>query len=1046
MARSGRPVKAGSMWAGAHAALLGAMALALPAALHADGQQDVVRIDSGALQGAHEGAIASFKNIPYAAPPVGARRWRAPEAPQAWSAVRDATHYGNDCMQNRMSWDKTASTQPLNEDCLYLNVWAPTPADAGKKLPVLVWLHGGGFVGGSGTAKVNDGSLLAARGAVVVSFNYRLGRFGFFAHPALSAESPDAPVGNYGFMDQIAALQWVKRNIAAFGGDPGNVTIYGESAGGESVNILMLAPQARGLFHKAIVSSGGGRAIWPQLRGDGKTPAPAETVAKAFAVKAGVAGDDLVALRALPAAKVLGGISMLENEKATYSGPMVDGRIVTSDVAGGFAAGRQAKVPYIVGANSNELGFLPTFFLRPMIAEFSPRLGADLDKIKAAYGTKDAFETYVANDFVFVEPAHFLAGAADAGGAPAFLYRFNYVAEGKRKSLKGAPHASDVPYVFGNLTAGGDEATDADRAMAQTVGDYWITFAKTGTPAPAGHTAWPAYTSKTDQLLEFSPQGAAPATAGDARLAAITSHFAQASTAVVAAAPVAQSNPADAACAALQNFKMDAVHVDAVQSMAPTDTLDIGIKGVPPLPVQAAFCRVQATLAPTSSSQIRIEVWLPPQPDWNGKFIGAGNGGYAGTFTSPYVFMRGAVAKGYVAAGTDGGHTGDGSGNEVGADWALGQPEKMKDYGYRANHLTAETGKALLQAYYGRAQQQAIFEGCSDGGREALMEAYRFPDDYDGIIAGAPANPWTRLMGQFAWNTLANTASPEATLPAAKLSVLQDAVMKQCDALDGVKDGVLEDPRRCKFDPVVVQCAAGDRDDCLTAAQVQTARKIYQGPKSPRSGKSLGPGFPPGTEAVQWNQWITGPTSEQAFFSTEFFRNMVFEKPDWNLSSLDFDKDLPLAEQRTDPILSAQPDLRAFAKRGGKLIMYHGWGDAAISPLNSIDYYQSVRAKVGGPATDEFMRLYMVPGMSHCLAGPGPNAFDMLGSLTQWMDKKTPPKEILATKYANDYAQFLGFPPGDPVRTRPLCPFPKTAHWTGKGSTDLAENFVCRAD
>ncbi|MDB5975575.1 MAG: carboxylesterase [Nevskia sp.] len=1044
------------MWAGWCAAVFGAATLALPAVLHADAQQDVAHVDGGTLQGAHEGAIASFKNIPYAAPPLGALRWRAPAAPEAWSGVRDATHYGNDCMQNRMSWDKTASTQPLSEDCLYLNVWAPAPADAGKKLPVLVWLHGGGFVGGSGTAKVTDGSLLAARGAVVVSFNYRLGRFGFFAHPALSAESPDAPVGNYGFMDQIAALQWVKRNVAAFGGDPGNVTIYGESAGGESVNILMLAPQARGLFHKAIVSSGGGRTIWPQLRGDGKTPAPvgtpapAETVAKAFAVKAGVAGDDLAALRALPAAKVLGSISMLENEKATYSGPMVDGRIVTGDVAGGFAAGKQAKVPYIVGANSNELGFLPSFFLRPMIAEFSPRLAPDLDKIKAAYGTKDAFDTYFANDFIFVEPAHFLAGAADASGAHdhTFLYRFNYVAEGKRKSLKGAPHASDVPYVFGNLAATGEAVSDADRAMAQLVGDYWIAFAATGTPAAAGHAAWPAYSSKTDQLLEFSPEaGSVAATAGDARLAAIAGHFAQAGSGAVAAAPVVQAvNPADAACAALQNFKMDAVHVDSAQSLAPTDTLDLGIKGVPPLPVQAAFCRVQATLAPTPSSQIRIEVWLPPQDQWNGKFIGAGNGGYAGTFTSPYIFMRGAVAKGYAAAGTDGGHSGDGSGNEVGADWALGQPEKLKDYGYRANHLTAETGKALLLSYYGKAQQHSIFEGCSDGGREALMEAYRFPEDYDGIIAGAPANPWTRLMGQFAWNTLANTATPEATLPAAKLSVLQDAVMKKCDALDGVKDGVLEDPRRCKFDPATVQCAAGDREDCLTAAQVQTARKIYQGPKSPRTGKSLGPGFPPGSEAVQWNQWITGPTSEQAFFSTEFFRNMVFEKPDWSLSSLDFDKDLATASARTDSILSAQPDLGPFAKRGGKLIMYHGWGDAAISPLNSIDYYQQVRAKVGGPATDAFMRFYLVPGMSHCLAGPGPNAFDMLGSLTQWIEKKTPPADILATKYANDYAQFLGFPPGDPVRTRPLCPYPKIAHWTGKGSSDQAENFVCRAD
>ncbi len=1031
------------------AAVVGAglwAALAAPGGAADDSvQPDTVQVDTGLLHGASDNGIVSFKNIPYAAPPVGPLRWRAPAAPAAWSGVRDATQYGNDCMQNRMSWDKTASSQPLSEDCLYLNVWAPAPA-AGKKLPVLVWIHGGGFVSGSATARVTDGGKLAARGAVVVGFNYRLGRFGFFAHPALTAEAHESLLGNYGFMDQIAALQWIQRNIARFGGDPGNVTIYGESAGGESVNILMLAPQARGLFHKAIVSSGGGRAQWPRLQGEGAPPS-AEALGQAFAAKAGVKDGGADALRALPASKVLGGINMLDQEKAIYSGPMIDGSIVSGEVAAGFAAGKQAPLPYVIGTNSNELGFLPSFFLRPIVKENLPRLGGDADRVKAAYPSKDDFDSYFANDFTFVEPAHFLAGAAAASGKPSYLYRFNYVTASRRKSLKGAPHATDVPYVFGNLAATGDEISDADRATAQLIGDYWIAFASTGTPAAPGHAAWPQYAASTDQLLEFTADGgAAAATAGTSALAAITSHFtAAADAAPAAAAPAPQPvAAADPACAALQDFRMDQVHVDSAQPMAATDTLDLSIKGVPPVPVGADICRVRATLTPTSSSEIRIEVWLPPVAQWNGKFIGAGNGGYAGTFTSPYVFMRGAVAKGYAAAGTDTGHQADPTAGEEGADWAMGQPEKLKDYAYRANHVNALAAKALIQAYYGRAQRYSVFEGCSDGGREALAVAARFPEDYDGIIAGAPATPWTKLMAQFAWNARATGASEEAGIPAGKLKVLQDAVMKKCDALDGVKDGLLEDPRRCKFDPAAVQCKAGaDGEDCLTSAQVATARKIYQGPKD-SAGKSLGPGFPPGAEAVQWNQWITGPTAEQRFFSTEYFRYIVFGQPDWSLEQMDFDKDLATAREKTADVLDSSPDLSPYIKRGGKLIIYHGWDDSAISPLNSIDFYQQIRARVG-PAADNSVRLYMVPGLAHCLGGPGPNQFDMLGQLTGWIETRKVPQDILATKYADDYAMFFGLPPGEPVRTRPLCPYPKTAHWTGKGSSDKAENFVCKA-
>jgi feruloyl esterase len=502
----------------------------------------------------------------------------------------------------------------------------------------------------------------------------------------------------------------------------------------------------------------------------------------------------------------------------------------------------------------------------------------------------------------------------------------------------------------------------------------------------------------------------------------------------------------DDACAALKQYKLQGGAVDAVEMLAPPATFDIGFQGLPPLPVTATFCRVQAHLTPTPASHIRIEVWLPPADAWNGKFVGTGNAGFGGNFTSPYLFMRGAVAKGYAAAGTDTGHAGNVMGEPPSADWALNQPEKIKDYGYRAEHLTAIAGKALAQAYYRHAPKRAYFQGCSNGGREALMEAQRFPDDYDGIIAGAPANDWVGLATGFAWNTLAAHKTPEGALTTGKLAILQAAALKQCDRLDGVDDGVLEDPRQCKFDPASVACADGkDGDTCLNAAQVETARKIYGGPKNPRTGASLFPGFAVGSEAVQWGQWITGPATDQGAFATGFFRNMVFSDPDWQLSQLDFDRDIDKARKVAGPLLdSDDPDIGAFAKRGGRLLMYQGWADAAIPPQNTINYYEAVRQKIGAAQTDRSVRFFMAPGMAHCLGGPGPNDFDTLAALDHWIESGKAPDRLTAAKYETEYADLLGLPKGEPQRTRPLCPYPQTAHYKGSGSTDDADNFVCR--
>ncbi|MDB5454954.1 MAG: carboxylesterase [Caulobacter sp.] len=470
------------------------------------------QITGGAVRGYRESGVRVFKGLPYAQPPVGPLRWRPPQPTPAWTGVRDAQAFGFDCMQNRVGWDDTQTKLATSEDCLTVNVWAPenvTPNGPGA--PVMVWVHGGGYVMGSGSQPVFDGAALARRGVVVVTFNYRLGRFGFFAHPVLTAENPGEPKANYGFMDQIAVLAWVKANIAALGGDPGKVTIFGQSAGGGSVNQLMLMAPARGLFRQAISQSGGGRDLWPLLSADRPGKPSAQAIGKAFAAKAGLKDEDAAALRALPAAKLLGKLDLLNQEEATYSGPVVDGALVTGSAAEGFAAGRQAKVPLLIGANSDELGIIPGFLKGMIAGKTIAHIGVAEPDLLAVYGSKAAMNADLASDVSFVEPAHALAGLAAKSGQPVWLYSFGYVAEAKRKDWKGAPHSGDLGYVFDTLAALKDPPAPADQAMARRWADTWTTFAKTGDPNGAGRPAWPTYDPAADLWLAVTNDGAGPA-------------------------------------------------------------------------------------------------------------------------------------------------------------------------------------------------------------------------------------------------------------------------------------------------------------------------------------------------------------------------------------------------------------------------------------------------------------------------------------------------------------------------------------------------------
>jgi para-nitrobenzyl esterase len=476
---------------------LAALAAALvPVAGAKAADAPVVKVDAGALQGVAADGVASFKGVPFAKPPVGMWRWRPPQRPDGWNGVRPATAYGAICMQPTVPGDNGVGSGPVSEDCLTLNVFTPRtdPSAHAAPLPVMVWIHGGGLVNGSGTAALYDGTHLAQQGVVVVTINYRLGRFGFFAHPALTAETPKTYLGNYGLMDQIAALQWVKRNIAVFGGDPGNVTIFGESAGGYSVDRLMLIRQARGLFHKAISQSGAYKD--PNL-----TLAAAEQEGVAFARRMGVAGDDPAALRALPAAAIVAADDL--SEASDWGAPILDGRLLTEDARSGFGRGRSARVPYLIGSNSLELHLDPE---SPRFAKLIKQTPDEIAALVTAYGSQAAFDLHAPTDVAFAEPARALARDHAISGSPTYLYRFAVLSAGAPASLKGAPHASDRQYVFDTLKASPWPTDERDETLAKTISAYWVAFARTGDPNGDGRPHWPAYNSR-DQLMDFTNDG-----------------------------------------------------------------------------------------------------------------------------------------------------------------------------------------------------------------------------------------------------------------------------------------------------------------------------------------------------------------------------------------------------------------------------------------------------------------------------------------------------------------------------------------------------------
>ena len=509
---------------------------------------------------------------------------------------------------------------------------------------------------------------------------------------------------------------------------------------------------------------------------------------------------------------------------------------------------------------------------------------------------------------------------------------------------------------------------------------------------------------------------------------------------------------ADDSCQKLSALKIPNTTITSAQSVAagtfvgPPEAFS-GQDMSPFYKTLPAFCRVLAKAKPTPDSDIKIEVWLPAS-GWNGKLQGIGNGGFAGMIDTRQIGES--VKAGYAATATDTGHTG----SPIDAAWALGHPEKVVDFGHRGIHEMTRVAKAVTTAFYGKPPRRSYFGGCSDGGREALMEAQRYPEDYDGILAGAPANYWTRLLSTAAADTQALTLDPASFIPQSKIPAIAAAVNAACDKLDGVQDGILNDPRQCHFDPATIQCKAEDSEKCLTAPQVVAMKKLYAGLRDSH-GKELFPGFLPGAEEGEggWGLWITGPAPNKsliAFFGIHYFSNMVYGKADWDYKTFQVDEGLKAANEKTASGLNAvNPDLKAFKTRGGKLILYHGWDDPAISALNTINYYNSVIAKMGQRETDSFVRLYMAPGVQHCAGGPGPDSYGEVGDLNptdpkysldaaleQWVEKGTVPSTVIATKFSSEDRQHA-------TMTRPLCPYPQAAKYKGSGDTNDAANFSC---
>jgi hypothetical protein len=513
-----------------------------------------------------------------------------------------------------------------------------------------------------------------------------------------------------------------------------------------------------------------------------------------------------------------------------------------------------------------------------------------------------------------------------------------------------------------------------------------------------------------------------------------------------------QTSGRDRSCAEIARLKLPQSTISSAQA------IDAGTS--PSLPDSAghdagvyshlpAFCRVIAVLSPSTDSKITVEIWMPMK-QWNRRLRGQGNGGFGGEIDYPS--MAEAIAQGYATVGTDTGH----AGSAIDASWSLGHPEKIIDFGFRSIHLMTTAAKDILRAFYGNLPLHSYFASCSNGGREALMEAERFPEDYDGIVAGAPAYDWTHLMTHAIYNMKLLTSDASSYLPASKLPVITTAVAKSCETIDGV----VSHPESCHVPTHTLMCQGSETENCLTPGQAEVLEKLYRGSQN-SAGKPIFPGYLPGAELGPggWTAWITGtqPGRSLTFaFGYGYFANMVYGDRNWDYKGASIDEDLQLAASRTGAAMDATDlDVRPFVRKGGKLILYQGWSDPAISPLNAIALYNGIANAVGKRDAESSVELFMVPGLQHCSGGPAPDNFgqnpsaaalipadslhDINLAVESWVEKRAKPKQLIAVKLEGANGNLKT------VQTQPLCPYPAAARYTGSGDKMTASSYLCTA-
>jgi len=502
---------------------------------------------------------------------------------------------------------------------------------------------------------------------------------------------------------------------------------------------------------------------------------------------------------------------------------------------------------------------------------------------------------------------------------------------------------------------------------------------------------------------------------------------------VVGAVTMTPASASAASCESLRTLMLPHTTITTV-TLVPAGPFQAPGTPAPPAVMLPAHCRVAATLTPSSDSNIEMEVWMPAE-NWNGKFQAVGNGGWAGVITygsgTPQAIPRNmafALTEGYATASTDTGHVNDGTQGR----FAVGHPEKLTDFAYRAVHEMTVASKAIIGAFYGNGPRLSYWNGCSTGGRQALIEAQRFPEDFDGIVAGAPANFWTHLTAGIVAAAQATHQGQPGNMPMDKLRLLHDSVVRACDALDGVRDGLLQDPTRCSVDVKQLACKGGDGLSCLTPAQITATQEMYGGSKRSPSKEQVYPGMAFGSE-LGWDP-VNG--LQPLPIAESYFKDVVLQDSGWDYARFTAESDVAKADAAHAALMNAtDANLRPFFARGGKLLQYHGWNDQQISPFNSVNYYKSVEAKLGRDEVSKSYRLFMAPGMMHCGGGEGPNQFNPMAALERWRETNVAPTQILATHATNGVVDT----------TRPLCPYPQVAVYNGIGSTTDATNFTCKA-